>query len=227
MGKHLGGENIIINETALTLCGHEVVFRTAREEDAPQLIAYLKTVYAQSRFLTRDPDEVSVTLEQEQSYIRKCNAARGEMMLLAFVDAEHAGNAAFSPVGFGRRTRHRAEVSIALYEKYTGFGLGRALLEFLLTQVRACGYTQAELTVVHTNARALYLYESLGFRACGRICNANRYDDGTFFGRHPHGDGFERITNETIYSRGTPQPNAEQHLCCGRRHADARAAALF
>ena len=28
--------------------------------------------------------------------------------------------------------------------------------------------------------RAYHLYESLGFKECGRIPNANKYDDGTY-----------------------------------------------
>ena len=42
------------------------------------------------------------------------------------------------------------------------------------------GFEQVELTVVGNNHRAYRLYESLGFKECGRIPNANKYGDGTY-----------------------------------------------
>lgn len=79
-----------------------------------------------------------------------------------------------------RRAKHRAGIGIALFQKYTGFGLGRMLLEILLRKIKEQGYEQAELTVVEGNDRAYHLYESLGFKECGRVPNANKYDDGTY-----------------------------------------------
>lgn len=54
------------------------------------------------------------------------------------------------------------------------------MLNVLLREIRKKGFLQAELTVVGDNERAIHLYESLGFTECGRIPNANRYDDGTY-----------------------------------------------
>ena len=34
--------------------------------------------------------------------------------------------------------------------------------------------------MVEGNDRAYHLYESLGFKECGRVPNANKYDDGTY-----------------------------------------------
>ena len=101
-------------------------------------------------------------------------------MILAFVDGEYAGNCSFEGKTCSRRAKHRAGIGIALFQKYTGFGLGRLLLEILLRKIKAQGYEQAELTVVEGNDRAYHLYESLGFKECGRIPNANKYDDGTY-----------------------------------------------
>ena len=98
---------------------------------------------------------------------------------MAFVDDEYAGNCSFC--GYSRiRERHRADIGIALYQKYTGFGLGRLILERLISIIREAGFKQAELTVVSTNGIARNLYEKLGFVECGRIPNANKYKDGTY-----------------------------------------------
>ena len=59
-------------------------------------------------------------------------------------------------------------------------GLPLRLMERLVQKIKDCGYEQAELTVVSGNDRAYHLYESLGFKECGRMPNANRYDDGSY-----------------------------------------------
>ena len=43
-----------------------------------------------------------------------------------------------------------------------------------------CRDLEISLTGVDNNKRARHLYESLGFTECGRIPNANRYDDGAY-----------------------------------------------
>ncbi|MBO4501295.1 MAG: GNAT family N-acetyltransferase, partial [Clostridia bacterium] len=93
---------------------------------------------------------------------------------------EYAGNCSFDGRTVSRRVKHRAEIGIALFQKYTGFGLGRLMLTELLKTIKEQGFEQAELTVVSGNDRAYRLYESLGFKECGRIPRANKYADGTY-----------------------------------------------
>ena len=171
---------MIFPEETYTLNGKTILLRSAIDEDAQMLIDYLKTVSGETRFLLRDPDEINIPLERERAFIQKRNAAPEELMLLAFVDGEYAGNCSFEGLVGRRRSAHRADVAIALYQKYTGFGLGRLMLERLLRLVREKGYEQAELTVNAENARAMRLYERLGFRAVGRFPRASKYADGSY-----------------------------------------------
>lgn len=127
-----------------------------------------------------EPDEVKFTTESEINFIKKHNESDNSLLILAFVDGEYAGNCSFEGKSSSRRTKHRAGIGIALFQRFTGFGLGRLLLEILLQKIKEQGYEQAELTVVDGNDRAHHLYESIGFREYGRIPNANKYDDGTY-----------------------------------------------
>lgn len=102
------------------------------------------------------------------------------MLMIAFVDGEYAGNCSFSVKGESRRNAHRAGFGIALFQKYTGFGLGRVLMERAVIRAKELGYEQMELTVVGNNERAKKLYKSFGFEEYGRLPCANKYDDGTF-----------------------------------------------
>ncbi len=169
-----------IAEERYSLNGREIVLRSARLDEAQMLLEYLKTVTGETRFLMAESNEITYTQEEEEQFIKKHNEAKDELLIVAFVDGDYAGNCSFTGEGGSRRARHRAGIGIALFQKYTGFGLGRLMLKRLLQEIQAQGFEQAELTVVDGNERAYHLYESLGFRECGRIPNANKYDDGTY-----------------------------------------------
>lgn len=171
---------MILNEEKHYLNGKEIIFRSAKEEEADMLIGYLKTVTGETRFLMCESDEVKYTTESETEFIKEHNESEKGLIMLAFVDGEHAGNCSFLTVGSSRRNMHRASLGIALYQKYTGFGLGRLMMERMLEIVKELGFEQAELIVIGGNDKAYHLYESLGFKEVGRIPNANRYDDGTY-----------------------------------------------
>ncbi len=171
---------MILAEEIYRLDGKKIVLRSARADEAQMLIDYLKTVTGETRFLVSEPDEIEYTQEEEEQFINAHNEAQDALLILAFVDGEYAGNCSFESKAGSRRASHRAGIGIALYQKYTGFGLGRLMLERLLTEIKNLGFEQAELTVVGGNKRACHLYESLGFKECGRIPNANKYDDGTY-----------------------------------------------
>ena len=160
--------------------GRTAILRAPRIEDAAELIGYLRTVTGETPFLTQYPDEVRFTLEQEEEFLRGRIADPRGAMILATVDGEHAGNGSFMSLGGNRRYAHRCSLGIALYRKYCGLGLGRGLMEFALELARDCGYEQAELEVVADNARAVALYESLGFEVYGRHPRDVKYDDGSY-----------------------------------------------
>ena len=50
--------------------GRTVVLRNARPEDSTDLIKYLKTTSAETPYLIREPDEITITEEKEKQFIR-------------------------------------------------------------------------------------------------------------------------------------------------------------
>ena len=160
---------LVTSQDGIKASEKKILLRSAKPEEAQLLVDYLKTVCGETRFLLCDPDEVKYTAESEVEFINAKNSSEDSMLMLAFVDGEYAGNCSFQPIGSRRRARHRVDIGIALYQKYTGFGLGRLMLEQLLFTIKELGYEQAELTVVGGNDRAYHLYESLGFKECGYL----------------------------------------------------------
>ena len=168
-----------IENMKLDLNGQELILRNATEEDAEMLMEYLKTTAGEIRFLIKEPEEVTMTLEQEKAFIRSQNASERNIMLLGFLDGQFVGNCALN--GFGRfRLKHRVSLGIALYQKFTGMGIGKAMMETAIQLAKEMGYEQLELEVVSNNERAIALYKKMGFEICGTTPNAMKYKDGTY-----------------------------------------------
>ena len=159
--------------------GHELLLRNAREEDAQMLINYLKVTCAETRYLLKESDEITFSVEQEQNFIRMMNDTENSIMLLAFLDGDFVGNCSLnghSP----KRCRHKADLGIALYQKYTGMGIGKKMVLALLEIAKDMGLEQIELEVVTENIRAVELYKSLGFEIYGTHPHDMKYSDGTY-----------------------------------------------
>ena len=160
--------------------GRDVLLRVAKTEDASDLIKYLKATSAETPFLIREPDEITITLEKEESFIRDKIDSERELMLLAFVEGKHVGNCSLMSLAPYKRYQHRCEVAIALYKEYWGLGIGKAMLETVLKVAASLGYEQAELEVVAENESAISLYEKLGFKKYGTFPDNMKYPDGSY-----------------------------------------------
>ena len=160
--------------------GRAVVLRRAELSDAEDLIRYLRITAGETPFLLHERDEVKVTMEQEEKFLRDIGDAPRELMLLAFVDGVHAGNCSATAIGVSRRHDHRCSIGIALYQAFCGAGIGRRMLEEILAAAKAAGYEQAELEVFAANTGAVALYKSLGFEIFGTFPHNAKYDDGRY-----------------------------------------------
>ena len=171
---------MIYTEKSFVLAGRSCILRAPIEEDAQAMLDYLKTTYGETPYLLREPDEVTATVEQERAFIRASNEEPQAAMLLAEVDGLFAGLCTLRPVAASRRCRHRCNVGVALYRAYCGMGLGRRMMEELLSIAKELGFEQVELEVVEGNDVAAALYQKLGFEICGRRPKAVKYADGSY-----------------------------------------------
>ena len=164
--------------------GRKIILRNAEPSDAADLLRYLKVTAAETPFLVREPEEITLTEEQEETFIRSKLAAERELLLIASENGKHIGNCALMQIADLQRCRHRCGIAIALYQEYCGRGIGRAMLEAVLDAAAGAGYRQAELEVIAENKNAIALYESLGFVRYGRMPDNIRYADGSFADAH-------------------------------------------
>ena len=165
--------------------GRTALIRSPREEDIPGMLAYLRASAGETDFLLRYPEECDkYTPEGEKRLFDNVNASPTDVMLVCLVDGKVAGNCDLS-CRKGIKTRHRAEIGIALLREYWGQGIGTRLMEELLRIASLNEHLlQVELDYVEGNARARALYEKMGFRIVGVRPNALRLKDGTLLNNY-------------------------------------------
>ena len=170
---------MLINNEIINVKGKELLLRNATEEDAQILIDYLKVTCGETRYLVKEPEEITFTLEREKAFITQNNNSENDLLLLGFLDGKYVGNCSLMGMATSRY-KHRASMGIALYQKYTGMGIGRAMIEKLFAVAKEKGFEQIELEVVADNERAIHLYKNMGFEIYGTFPNNMKYKDGTY-----------------------------------------------
>ena len=160
--------------------GRNVVLRNARKEDSADLIKYLKTTSAETPYLIREPEEITITEEREEQFIQSKIDDERELLLVAFVDGRHIGNCSLMTIAPYKRYSHRCAVAIALYKEFCGCGIGKTMLQTVLDVAKNAGYEQAELEVIAENKDAIAMYEKLGFVKYGTFPDNMKYADGSY-----------------------------------------------
>ena len=116
------------------------------------------------------------------------NVGTRQVVFAAVVNGRVVGNAGLHPLNDNPRQKHVCSLGISIAEAYQGRGVGRALMNACLDFAdNWANYARVELTVHADNARAVTLYESLGFEHEGRLRDFSfregGYVDALFMGR--------------------------------------------
>lgn len=179
MWRYKEGNTLIYAEKRVLLRdGSEALLRSPRVEDAPVLLDYLKVTASETEFLMRYPEEVSMTLEAEEQYIRKQLDSPNDCMIVCEVNGRLAGNCSLG-MNSRRKTRHRGTIGIALISEFWGRGIGTVLMGELIALGEQRGLMQLELQVFQGNERAIALYRKMGFETVCSLPNAIRLKDGS------------------------------------------------
>ncbi|MEZ2128305.1 MULTISPECIES: N-acetyltransferase family protein [unclassified Sinorhizobium] len=136
----------------------------------------LDTVAREKKYLSMlEATPLPQTREFVLGMIRK-----GNPQLVALADGEVVGWCDVSRHFFPSHA-HRGSLGMGIIPAYRGQGLGRRLIEATLKQARESGFSRVELDVYTDNARAIALYERVGFVREGLVrdaaCIDGRYFD--------------------------------------------------
>lgn len=159
--------------------GVAAIFRSPTEDDAAALLEYLRITAEETDFLLRYPEECTMTLEQEEAYLRRSLQDPNTVMILCEVNGKIAGNCNLARHN-KLKTRHRASIGIALMSEFWGLGIGTAMFEEMIRIGKELGIEQLELEVFEDNHRAMALYKKMGFQIAAEHPRAIKRKDGTY-----------------------------------------------
>jgi RimJ/RimL family protein N-acetyltransferase len=155
--------------------GRKATLERVTEADAPGMLAYLEVIAGETDFLTFGPGEFGMKVDQEAAFLKSLAdplaSEMNGMMVKAVVAGEMVGNALLtrSP---RPRLRHVGELGLSVRRDFWGVGLGSALCKTIFSGAKRTGVTRIALKVRADNARAIRLYERLGFSHEGRLVGA-------------------------------------------------------
>lgn len=144
-----------------------ITIRPSTPADAPAVRALYQRVSRESGGLARQPDEI--TEDYVQHFLQRAQAqgvglvAEQNGQVVAEIHAYSAGLRIFAHV--------LGDLTVAIDAPAQGKGLGQQLFESLLgeVQTRFPQVSRVELLVRESNARAIALYEKVGFRREGKF----------------------------------------------------------
>jgi len=159
--------------------------RPAHPDDAAGVIALITATVAEPiNNLLSEPGEFAPTEEEEREFLAEQGMRPNWAAFVAIADTSDASSASdtaparviglVTADGKQRRAiRHRASIGLSVAHDWRRHGVGRALMERVLSWARASGdITRLELEVLTRNDAAIHLYERLGFEREGVIRRA-------------------------------------------------------
>jgi len=163
--------------------GRTLCIRNAMGQDAEAVLAFVHRVASESDFLTFGPGEFELTLAQERAFLDSLLVRSNEVYLLGLIDPELVATISFAG-GSRPRVRHVGEFGMSVRQQDWGCGIGRMMLETLIAWARSGDVVKKiNLRVRTDNARAIALYESLGFSRECTLRGAIRIHE-TYFDNH-------------------------------------------
>ena len=94
---------MVFNTKVTDKTGKEIELRNAELKDAEALLNYLKVTNTESKYLICEPDEITMSLDDEKAFITRKTESENELLLLAFEDGKHIGNCSLMSVGTSTR----------------------------------------------------------------------------------------------------------------------------
>lgn len=151
-----------------TKSGKTYFIRTAYGKDAPKVLTCASEIIGERLYSVTSPEEYFVHLEEEIGFLESYRKDSSRLFILAETEErELVGTLDFAP-GYLMRHRHWGEFGMGVLAAYRGEGIGRALLETLLSWAKTSPILKKICLSVHANnLPAIELYKKLGFEIEG------------------------------------------------------------
>jgi len=161
--------------------GRQIDLRPAVAADAEAALIYLNAMFMQARhWVLTEPDEFTMTPEQEAAYFEAQDWAKGDQAWLAWEGGRVVGSLN-AHAGRRRKVSHRVEIGMSVHADLRGLGLGGSLMDACIATATANpAVSKLVLEVFADNLPAIGLYRKLGFVEEGHKVRDARREDGHF-----------------------------------------------
>jgi RimJ/RimL family protein N-acetyltransferase len=149
---------MVINDIYFDLKdGRKAVLRSPKEEDAESTLEYLRISAGETNYILRYPEECDkYTLEGEKKLFQQMNESPNEAMIMCIVDGRVVGNCQIKFLT-NMKTKHRANVAIALISEFWNQGIGTRMFRSLLED-----FSNEKITL-NSSPFGVAFYKAIGF----------------------------------------------------------------
>lgn len=177
--------------------GKECILRSPGYGDAEAVLQLLKLASAETDFMIRYPEEITMTVKEEEEFLDKTVNDPKSLMIVASVDGKIIADGGFHGImDMAAKYSHRASFGIGVQKEYWNLGIGTMIVTELINYAEKAGFEQLELEVDCSNEQAVRLYQKLGFRIYGTRERSFKFKDGTYSSDYlmllPLGPGVDR-----------------------------------
>ncbi len=163
-----------------THTGHTGVLRNPEPYDAAPLLEALETVVEEGVYLLLAPRELSLSEQQERSWLDRFNEASRDLYLVAVIDRQLVGGLSLTASTMWRR-RHTATLGMFVTQPWRGQGVGTHLMQAALQWACQCEALEKICLEVYThNTSAIRLYRRMGFEEEGTRKGMAKLDEQTY-----------------------------------------------
>ena len=159
----------------------KIIIRKSCVEDAVNLNEFLKTIILETNHFGYEPDEFTITDEQQAHTISMFSQADNAILLVATLNEKIVGNLSFR-AGSSKKFRHVGELGVQVLRDYWNLGIGKELIKYLINWAKENkSIYKISLRVRADNQNAIHVYKKLGFKEEGilrgeMMCDGELYD---------------------------------------------------
>lgn len=145
----------------------KINIRDVRFTDAEDLTKLNLKLAEETKYMMREPSEVSTNIEVQQNRIQSTLDDPLSFTYVAEIEDKVVGFISFSSRDLFRIS-HVGNFIIGVQRDYWGYGIGDKLMTSMLNKSAKLGLKKMSLDVVETNYSAIALYKKHGFEIEGK-----------------------------------------------------------
>lgn len=160
--------------------GKDVLIRAAQPSDAEAFLILARSIMSEEIYSLTQLSEFKETVEKEQAWLKSDLENPNHLILVAECDGQLIGQLDFSN-GHRMLNAHTGEFGMGVHKDYREQGLGSLLLKSLIDWAKTHPVIEKiNLSVHHTNERAIYTYQKIGFKKEGLRTRDLKYPDNVY-----------------------------------------------